>query len=39
MYVQWKNIEFVINVKELCFQIFFKNLSDNNQESLVKITA
>jgi len=38
-YFQWKNVGFVINVKEVCVQIFSKNLSDNNQESSVKITA
>jgi hypothetical protein len=38
-YVQWKNIGLVMNVKEVCIQIFFKNLDDDNQESSVKVTA
>jgi hypothetical protein len=38
-YVQWKNTGLVMDVEEVCVQIFFKNLSDNNQESSVTITA
>jgi hypothetical protein len=38
-YAQWKNLGLLINVKELCVQIFFKNLGDNNQESSAKLTA
>jgi len=38
-YVQWKNVRLAINVKKVCVQIFLKTLSDNNQESSVKITA